>query len=112
MQTSEWVRKPQQDHELQRRWLEVEVNHALGYGDELHLAAIGGDSLSVRMSTELKVLMLASEGKAKIGTSNLNHILQGHSSTKAVEASIETNEVRSVTGCGNTVVNQSSRTSL
>ena len=92
--------------------LRVEVNHALGHGGELDLAVISGDSLSVRMSTELKVLMLASEGKAKIGTSNLNHILQGHSSAKLVEASMETDEVRSVTGCGITVVNQSSRTSL
>jgi len=63
-------------------------------------------------SIKVVVLMMVNEVESDCGKSRLKHLLGGSSSTQVVEASIETNVVKSVTGSGNTVVDQSNKTSL
>lgn len=61
---------------------------------------------------EAEVLVVVDEAESDCSESRLKHLLGSCGSTQVVEASIEASVVRSVTGCGNTVVDQSNKTSL
>jgi len=63
-------------------------------------------------SIKVVVLMMVNEVESDCGQSTLEHLLGGSSSTQVVEAGIETNVVRSVTDCGNTVVDQANKAGL